>query len=388
MPASPLMPAQSVSSKPFAPKFDQKRMRDFVAHLSAFPTRNTNTPELIEAAKWVADRFKEIPGLDVELMTYTIQEGRRIPKTKEVVQVVATLKGKTNRTYLMGGHLDSYNLQGDPMTAKAPGANDDLSGVVATLEVARNLAAAKPAEGYQNTLVFVAFTGEEQGLFGATALAKRFKSGTASLEGVFNNDTIGSSSASDGRTDRKRVRLYSEDTDHPKSRELARFIEWTTRKKVAGISIWPMFRRDRFGRGGDHTPFHREGFAAVRFIETLEDFTRQHTDRDLIEAMDFGYLANVAKLNAIALHTLANSDEAPTELKYDLKQSYDTTITWKAKSGVKYVVYYRATSSPVWEGALPAGETGKFTAKNLNKDDYTFAVGAEGGVPVPVEPGL
>ncbi|MFX8585756.1 hypothetical protein ABTM35_19835, partial [Acinetobacter baumannii] len=60
------------------------RLRATVEHLSSFPTRNTSSPELVQAATWVADQFRQIPGLQVELMSYTIQKGPRVPADKEV----------------------------------------------------------------------------------------------------------------------------------------------------------------------------------------------------------------------------------------------------------------------------------------------------------------
>ncbi|GIV03254.1 MAG: peptidase M28 [Fimbriimonadales bacterium] len=374
-----------------------ERLKSTVEKLASFPTRNTNSPTLTEAAEWLADQYRSIPGMQVELMRYTIQQSRRVPETKEVVQVIAKLPGEDDRIILVGGHLDSLNLQGDPLTARAPGANDDASGTALALELARVMSRRK----WKHTLVFVGFTGEEQGLLGATALAQRAKEEGWKIDAVLNNDTVGSSSNKNGQSDPTRVRVFSEESEEHQSRELARFIEWITREKVphSGVRLGPMdtretsdwfgiklvFRRDRFGRGGDHTPFANAGFAAVRFIEVYEEYTRQHTEEDLPEHMDFEYLANVTRMNLVAMAALANAGPQPRNVRVDRRQGHDTHLTWEGDEGVPYVVYWRETTSPVWQGAFEVGGVSEYTVKKINKDDYLFAVGAVGGIPVPAQ---
>lgn len=372
---------------------DASRMRATVERLAAFTTRNTLSPGLTEAAEWVAGEFRNIPGVEVELMKYTLPKGRRVPEDKQVVQVVATLRGATDRRILIGGHLDSLNLQVDPVTGRAPGANDDASGVAVTLEVARVLATRK----WENTFVFVAFSGEEQGLNGSRALAARAKGEGWKLEAVLNNDTVGSSRNKAGREDRERVRVFSEEfnptpaseTRPPhNSRELARFIEFNLRDRVKAPSGKPfgvklVFRRDRFGRGGDHTPFVEVGFDAVRFIEVFEEYTRQHTPDDLPEFMDWEYLAAVARTNLVSMAALGSAAPAPSDVTIVRDQSHDTTLRWKPAEGAKSVVYWRETTSPVWQGAFAVGAVSEYVVHGIDKDDHQFAVGSEGGVPVP-----
>jgi hypothetical protein len=353
-------------------------LRQTLTHLSTYPTRNTNTPELEKAAEWVASEFKKIPGLRVELMRYDVKKGRRVVADKSVVQVVATLPGESDKKVIVGGHLDTINLTGDPLTAIAPGINDDGSGVALTLECARILSQKR----WRNTLVFVAFSGEEQGLFGSGALAERAQKESWKIEAMLNNDTVGASQGPGKLKDKKRVRLYSEESTDHNSRELARFIEWETRGKVKGFSPWLVFRKDRFQRGGDHTPFNIKGFNAIRFVEAIEYLTHQHTDKDTLEGIDFDYLANVVRLNLISLSSFASAADAPTNVRYDAKQAHDTIVRWNSQPGVSYRVYWRESSSSVWQGMVEAGEKNEVTIKGKNKDDHVFAVGAVGGVPI------
>lgn len=362
---------------------DANRMRKDVEHLASYPTRNTNSSHLDEVAAWVMGRYKEIRGIDSEIWKYKVTKSRRITEDKEVAEVVSRIKGTSGRVVLVGGHMDTINMtpDADPLTAQAPGANDDASGTVVALEVARAMAQVP----HKQDCVFVAFSGEEQGLLGSRALAARAKEEGWKLDAVLSNDMVGNSHNLNGQKDEHHVRVFSDEptTENPtaNSRELARFVEWITRDRVKGFGVKLVFRKDRFGRGGDHTPFHDAGFPAVRLVEVHEEYSRQHTVNDLPEAMDWNYLANSARINLLAYASLANADEPPTNVRVVRDQSHDTTITWKAKPGVCYTVYWRETTSPKYDDCMHVGEAEKVTIKKVNKDDHVFAVGAEGGLP-------
>jgi hypothetical protein len=356
------------------------RMREVVAHLSAMPNRNTNNATLTEAAQYIAEQYRKIPGLQVEIMKYTLPKGSRIPVEKGVVEVVATLPGETDRRVIVGGHFDSINMQ-EPanLDAVAPGANDDLSGMSQAMECARVMAQYK----WKNTLVFVAFSGEEQGLYGSRALARRAKAEGWKIDAVLSSDIVGSSVSLNGQSDKHHVRVFSEESPLHNSRELARFIEWNSRGKLRGFSPTLVFRRDRFQRGGDHSSFNAEGYTAVRFTEAFEEFTRQHTKDDRLEFVDFNYLANVARLNLLTAAALANAGPNPENVRMAPRQAHDTIIRWTPAAGQKYTVYWRETNSPIWKASreVDAGK-GEATIEKINKDDYFFAVGATGGVPI------
>ncbi|MBX3118234.1 MAG: M28 family metallopeptidase [Fimbriimonadaceae bacterium] len=364
---------------------EANRLKATVEKLASYPNRNTNSDTLTQAVEWLADEYRKIPGLQVEIMKYPVKQGRRIVADKEVVQVIATLPGKTDRRIIVGGHIDTINVSPgtDPLTERSPGANDDASGVALALELARIMSGQK----WEQTLCFVAWSGEEQGLFGSGAMAKRAKDENWKIDAVFSNDTVGSSGNLSGQKNDKEIRVFSEETAsgaevRHNSRELARFIEWATRGKVKDFGVKLVFRKDRFGRGGDHTPFNQQGFNAVRFIEVHEEYAWQHTVEDLPKHMDFNYLANVVRLNLVGMATLAIAAEPPTNVRIDMRQGHDTTVNWRGAPDTKYVVYWRETTSPVWQGSFDAGSASTYTVKGINKDDHVFAVGAVGGIPV------
>lgn len=357
---------------------DAKHLKSTVERLASYPTRNSLSAHIKPACEWLAYQLRPLPNMRVELMEYTLPKGRRIPEDKQCFQVVATLQGKTDRRIIIGAHIDSLNLEVKPEDGPAPGANDDASGVAVVAELARILS----ATSHNQTLVFVAFSGEEQGLLGSTALAKRATDEKWSIDAILSNDTVGSSGNIAGQKDNKRIRIFSEESEEHQSRELARFAEFIIRESMEEFRAKLVFRKDRFGRGGDHTPFATAGFNAIRLIEVHEEYTRQHTPHDLVEHMDFDYLQKVAQANLAVMSTLAQAGPAPTEVRMRRADNHATTLTWKSIPGQKYVVYYRETTSAIWEKAIPVGAVSEHTVALVNVDDHIFAVGAEFGIPV------
>jgi len=375
-----LLVQSQIDAGSLARMVDQTKLRATVHKLASWHDRNTNNPTLTEAAEWIASEFRKIPGLQVEIMKYPVKKGARFKEDREVVEVVATLPGQDDRRVLVGGHFDTINMEPRDLeaslAAKAPGANDDASGTALTLELARVMATQK----WRHTLVFVAFSGEEQGLLGSAALAKRAKEEGWKLDAVLNNDIVGSSSNKLGQKETKLIRLFREESDKHQSRELARFIAYSAKAADFGVKL--VFRKDRFGRGGDHTSFNSEGFNAVRFTEVFEEYAHQHTGDDLPQHMDFSYLRQVAMVNLRAMASLAQAGEQPTNVRIDRRQGHDTRITWRGGTDSHYVVYWRDTGSAVWQGHREVGAVSDATIAKVNKDDHVFAVGAVGGIPV------
>ena len=163
-----------------------------------------------------------------------------------------------------------------------------------------------------------------------------------------------------------------------------------------------IFRRDRFLRGGDHTSFNQEGFAAVRFTEWQENFNHQHqTPRtengvlmeDNINFVDMDYVANVARLNAASLASFASAPGEPQSVRI-LTRALDnnTELTWAAPAGAPagttYEVLWRPTDAPTWTNLQSFGPA--LSAKlPISKDNVVFAVrssDAAGHKSIPVLP--
>jgi len=291
-----------------------------------------------------------------------------------------------------------------PTDAKcdAPGANDDASGTAAVLEMARVMAKYK----FDATIIFITVPGEEQGLLGATHFAEEAKKNNLDIEAMFTNDIIGSSLGGNGVRDAHTVRVFSEgvpsnetqaeattrrsvggENDSP-SRQLARFIKETSEHYVPSMKVWMIYRRDRYGRGGDHQPFLERGYAAVRFTEPNEDYHHQHQNvrvengiqyGDLPQFDDFNYIANVARVNASSLAALALSPARPKNVVFPSGLANDTIIRWDANKETDlagYEIVWRDTTVATWTNSLLVGNVLTYTMKGMSKDNYFFGVRA------------
>jgi hypothetical protein len=396
-----------------------KNIEATIRKLVSFGTRHTLSDATSEtrgigaARRWLQSEFtrysKDSGGrLQVTMDAFTQPPGERNPAPAQLVNVVATLPGvqpeARDRMYVVSGHYDSR--VSDPMnaTADAPGANDDASGVAAVLEMARVMSKQK----WDATLVFMAVAGEEQGLYGSTHWAQMAKEKNWNVAGMITNDIIGSSHAEDGHVDDTHVRLFAEGVpplpempqawrqqiktggeNDSAARELARFIKTIGERYVPGMTVNIIYRKDRYLRGGDHSPFLEAGFPAVRMTEPNENFRHQHQDirqengvqfGDLPEFDDFNYIAQVARINAASLGALALAPAAPTGVEIEAKElTNDTTLHWQANREpdlAGYEVLWRETISPLWQYAVAAGNTTRFTVSKVSKDNFLFGVAA------------
>jgi Zn-dependent M28 family amino/carboxypeptidase len=401
-----------------------ERVKSDIEKLVSFRNRSTlsaQDPASIAAGhgigaarEWIKSEFERYSRecgdcLEVKTDTFTQPVSERVAKPTEITNVYAVLKGSNpkdaTRIVLVTGHYDSRNSSNENVTDPAPGANDDASGTAVSLECARVLSKLK----FAGTIIFLTVAGEEQGLYGSKHFADMAKSQGWDIEAALNNDIVGgdkspgqdtkvvrvfSESIPDNATDAqiRMIRYLGGENDSP-SRELARYITQTARTYHTEVSPLLEFRLDRYLRGGDHISFNEAGFAAVRFSEYRENYTRQHQNvrtengmeyGDLPEHVDFDYVANVARVNAATLASLAAAPGTPQNVKIETRELVnDSTLTWDAPADGRatgYVVLWRATSAPDWEQSQQVGKVTRVTLP-ISKDNVIFGVQAvdEGG---------
>jgi hypothetical protein len=382
---------------------DPARIRVYDSTLVAFGTRNTYSDSLSPtrgtgaARRWIHSQFSSFSAacngcLRVSFDTATAPTPRnRASPTRFVTNVVALLPGRdTMRVIVIGGHYDSCLCAvaatggGRDSVSNAPGANDDGSGTSAVIELARVFARAYP-RGLETSVIFVAHDAEEQGLLGSAALAKRLKAEGKTVVAGMTDDIVGNVTAEDGYTDSLSIRVFSPDPDTSKSRELARYVWAAGSLYLPGIEVFPVFRLDRVGRGGDHRSFIEQGFAGVRFTERVENEKRQHRPADLLSGVNFGYVANVARLNAATIASLGQAPGIPdsTRARRDVPITGGRrwNLEWNpVKGAVAYEVLIRPTTSAQYERVYFVASGTSFEL-NYQLDDAWAgirAVGANG----------
>lgn len=304
-----------------------------------------------------------------------------------IVDVEAWLPGRdTTRVIVMGGHYDSCGcartdigpLARFEATQDAPGADDDGSGTSAVMELARVFSKHFP-HGLDATIIFVAYSGEEQGLYGSTHLAQRLHAAGYNVVAAFTDDIVGNVVADDGTTDSTSMRIFGADPDNSSSRELARYAWATGTIYNPRFEVLPVFRLDRIGRGGDHSPFVRLGDPGLRFTERLENYKRQHLPTDDLAHVNFGYVANVARINASVIGSLAAAPAAPLAYARRDRASggQKWMITWRPVPGAaSYEVLFRRTYAPTYEKVYAVADTSFLLPDQL--DDGWAAVRSVG----------
>ena len=393
------------------------RIKADIKTLTEFGTRNTfsdtisNTRGIGAARRWIKSEFENISkdcnnciNVFYQKDLVTKKMSRRVPHDAWIVNVVAVQKGTKypNRYIIMSGDIDSRNSNGSDFTTDAPGANDNASGMAGTIEAARVLSKYK----FENSIIYVGLSGEEQGLFGGAGLAKYAKDKGWDIIGVLNNDMIGNITGVDGVIDNRTFRIFSEpvpanETERQRnarrfyggevdgiSRQLARYTHKMVKTYMPEMNPMMIYRLDRFGRGGHHRPFNDLGFAGIRIMEAHENYTQQHQNiriengikyGDTFEHVNFDYAKKLTAVNAITMAGIATAPPSPTNVGIGGGVQPSAKLEWDKVDGAKgYKIYWRDTTSPTWDNSRYVGDVSRFVLKGIVVDNYLFGVAAVG----------
>lgn len=432
----PVPPAEVPRLRAIAGAVSADRIEEDIRTLAGFGTRHTlsdtasATRGIGAARRWYRaelERISEACGgcLEIVEVREVVSGERRIPDPVEVVSILAIQRGTSDpdRMVMMSGDIDSRASDALDGTSDAPGANDNASGLAGTLEAARVLT----QHTFPASIVYAGLSGEEQGLFGGQHVATHARANGWRITAVLNNDMIGNTCGIDGVCDNTSARVFSEGTraveterearvrrytggevDSP-SRNVARYVDRMADEYIRNLDILMIYRNDRFGRGGHHTPFVEAGFPGVRIMETHEHYDRQHQDLrteearpfgDTVEFVDWDYAAKLTALNAVALAGMAGAPAPPRNVSVSGAVQPSTTLAWDRPdaeenphhAGVR--VHWRLTTSPQWERSVFVPDSGearqRYTLENVVIDNYFFgvsAVAADGSESPVVFPG-
>ncbi len=395
----------------------KERIKADVTKLANFGTRHTlsdtvsQTRGIGAARRWIKSEFEKTSAacngcLDVFYQKDLVKKGenQRIVHDVWVVNVVAVQKGTKypNRYIIMSGDIDSRVSDPTNFTDDSPGANDNASGMAGTLEAARVLSNYQ----FENSIIYVGLSGEEQGLFGGKGLAAHTKEKGWEIIGILNNDMIGNITGVDGIVSNVDFRIFSEpvpptETEKERnarrfyggevdgiSRQLARYVYKTTKKYMPEMNPMMVYRLDRFGRGGHHRPFNDAGYAGIRIMEAHENYTQQHQDirtedgieyGDVLEHVNFDYAQKLTAVNAINLASLAWAPPAPKEVKIGGIVQPSAKFQWSKVDGAKgYKIYWRDTTSPTWDHSRYVGNVTEYTLNGIVIDNYFFGISTVG----------
>src|SRR5215472_11965936 len=402
-------------------EIDPDRIKSTITTLAGFGTRHTASSQtdpnrgIGAAIQWVTAQMQAIAAtsngnMTVQQQTFVQPVSNRIPVPTTITNVIATLKGTASpeRFYVVTGHLDSRVTDVLDFTSDAPGADDDASGVACVLELARLFA----THQFPGTIVFATVAGEEEGLFGSTFMAQQMKAAGNDVQGMFSNDIMGTGDAHDGtRPDPFTVRMFLEGIptnvtssqislmqavggeNDGLSRQLGRYVNSVAPFSLTGMNIRLIWRRDRYLRASDHVSFQGQGYPAARFTEPRENFNHEHQNTqvvngvqlgDLIQYVDFDYIARVTAVNAAALWALATSPGTPkgaqihTTPPVSFAGTNFTTLSWNANPETNvtgYEIVMRETTTPDWTSAIPVGNVTTVTL-NISKDNVQFGIRA------------
>ena len=413
------------------------RIEQRIRKLVSFETRHTlsqtdsDTRGIGAARRWIEAELRacsQAAGGRLQVSTQEWLEpiSRRVARPTTLVNVIATLPGDApsskDRLLIVSGHYDSMNSDISDNVGVAPGANDDASGTAVSMELACVMA----KHHFDATLVFMAVPGEEQGLLGAAHFAREARKQGLNIEAMITNDIVGSATGDAGQRDPKRLRLFADGADpllrmlvqgqtgqapDPAEQEatrairgqlqsiamagggadlpthqLGRHLKSSAERYLPGFTVQLIQRRDRYLRGGDHIPFLEQGYAAVRFTEPFENFRHQHQNvrtegatafGDLPDFVEFDYVADVARINAIGLATLALAPPPPANVRMDTTQlSNDSTLRWTLSNDpalAGYRLVWRESDAAAWQFSQDVGLVSQITVP-ISKDNVLFGV--------------
>jgi len=450
--AQPPLSRLNPTIKQIVDQVSEERIGAIMKKLESFGTRYVGSEQDSEthgiggAQRWIQSEFQSYsPKLQVSLDKFQVKKSQRLPKDVELANVVAILPGTIDkdRYVMIGGHYDSIALRRTPGQAAqasdnagsaadqeplAPGVADDASGTAAVMELARVMSQYE----FDKSIIFVTFAAEEIGLNGSRNYAQEAKEKNMQIEALLNNDIIGSDISGDGRSANNHLRVFSEGPEDSPSRSLARYTKEIAERYVPSMTVDLILRRDRFGRGGDHTSFNREGFTAVRLTTPSENYANQHTATDTFANASVPYTTRAAKMNAAVLASLALAPKPPVVSRPRPAgqggqgagqgrgagaatgdtaaagrgtgggagagaggggrrgpsgpglsrgtSGYDAALRWAMPDPepdiAGYAVVIRPTTSAFWEREIYVGNVTEYTLPNLSIDDVVIGVKA------------
>lgn len=265
------------------------RIRHRITTLSAFDTRWTMSGRMAAVTEWVSEQFANIgyPAASIRYQPFSMPGGAGPQRN-----VLCGAGGDSDGMVLLCAHYDS--LSEKPAT-RAPGADDNASGVAVLLETAHVLRSTPLKRG----VLYAAFGGEEQGLFGSEQCAAIAAAEGWKIDVVINLDMIAYQSASKPR---HVVVEYDQGNRHPGNDAAARAFALQIAQLAADHTELIIEHSDIWN--SDYLPFEERGYACVGLYEASQN-PGYHTTRDVLSSLDAQHVAEIAKLVVASVYEIA-----------------------------------------------------------------------------------
>jgi hypothetical protein len=349
-PVSAVVPAIDPDIDALMSAVSQQNLVAYVQQLESFITRNTFSETQRDdygigaARRWLRNEFEVVGGgrLQVRFDDFPLNYGGI---TSNQRNVIATLPGAGRHpgVIVIMAHYDSRTFDPVDGVGRAPGANDNASGVAILLELARLMS----SRTWNQTIIFAAFTAEEQGTHGSRHFVQRVMLDGMLIDAGLNNDIVG------GRPGipqylRSFTRLEPEDSN---ARHLLRYIDLVSGLYMPTFPVVFQESIDRPDRYSDHMEFLNVGVAAVRFTESVEDFSVQHTGQDTSNRLDYNYMRQVTQMNlALAGNMAGAPGMPPPPTVAPMANAGDYILTWRVDpQAAGYMILFRRVGSDQFE---------------------------------------
>jgi len=265
-------------------------IRRYVQWMESMGTRFALAGNRRDIAVKIKNRFVTLGYINAELDSFMISKNYNgVLYQVWQYNVIATLQGSgsSDSVSILGGHYDNNLMSGDPFLT-VPGANDNASGVAATLEIARVLK--KNNYMPEGTIKFIAFAGEELGLFGSYNYAGKAKDNHEKIRVMLNNDMIAYQKLADKSGWVVNIIDYNNSTSlRRKAEELG-----------AAFTVLKFKNDNTYNRQSDSYPFFVNGYKPLFFFSDVID-PNYHSLGDLTSNCNFEYCSEIVKLNCAIL---------------------------------------------------------------------------------------
>lgn len=308
-PVSDVVPAVDPGINRLITEVSQQQLTAYVRRLQEFGTRNAFSDTQSEtfgigaARRWIFNEFVRVGNgrLNVEFQDFPLSYNGYLANQSNVV---ATLPGKgdSDGYIVIMAHYDSRPPDVTDGVSRSTGANDNGSGVALLLETARIMSSRE----WNQTVVFLATSAEEQGSYGARYFAEDAFLDGQKITAVLNYDGVG------GRAGiPQNARLFATDFLTSAHGALGRYYEYVGGLYLPTFPVSIYDQLDREGRWGDQREFVAAGYPAIRVIESVENPDLINSNLDTWDLIDYSYLQRMAQLNVAVAANLAGGPAQP-----------------------------------------------------------------------------